>query len=489
MDAHGSLIQALMETEGLALHRFFVPAHAGIAYHPWLERVKSVLPWDVTELPLLDTLSEPEGVLQALQTRMAAWAGAGASFCLVNGASVGLHAALMSVCTPTDGVLAPRNVHRATYAGFVHAGVTPYWFYPTYLDSWGVWGAVTPEQLTLAWEALSQEVQRTVKALVLTSPTYEGMISPLRELVAWCHARGLVCIVDESHGSYFSIHEASYPYAALHAGADIVVQSWHKTLGSLTQSAVLHLGKGFATPERCLRVQQVLNSLQTTSPSYLLLVSLEACLDYWQSEEGFTQWHTHQQRVQQLYTRLETALTHPNAHALFPYEGTASPFLHDPLKLWIRHGGCTPDYPVFLEEQYGLAFEQCTLHGVLYMLHPHLPSSAFEALERAWSIPPDSSWFQEEAPYTSCLKLPTLPLPVTYLTPREAFFHQAPKTYVQHPQACVGKMAAEVVVHCPPGVPVLYTGECIQEAHLPWLFPSQYGIPSERETEGVWVFV
>jgi arginine decarboxylase len=482
-----SLASALLATEGQGLHRFFVPAHAGRPFHPVYERFGEALAWDLTELPLLDTLSEPQEVLANLQKEIAEWSHAGASFCLVNGASVGLHAALMSVCSPSDVVLAPRNIHRATYAGFIHAGVRPHWFYPTYQEAWGLWGAVTCTQLTQAWERLSLFEQAQVSALVLTSPTYEGMLSPLPELVQWCHARGIVCVVDESHGSHFSIPSnpsSQHCVSALQAGADVVVQSWHKTLGSLTQSAVLHLGKDFATPERILRVQQVLNTLQTTSPSYLLLASLEATLHYWQSSEGQACWEKHQARVERLYRHLETHLTQGERQP-YPFDSTH----HDPLKLWIRHGLYPNTVPEDLEETDALAFEQCTPYGVLYMLHPHLPDEAFQTLQEAWlrmaqqPIPPQPL---TSPPFLKALS--PLPLPDMCLSPREAFFHQAPKTYVVHPKACVGCMAAEVVVHCPPGVPIVYTGEVIQEPHLPWLFPTHYGLPSDRTSEGVWVF-
>lgn len=204
----------------------------------------TALAQDLSELPALDNLAQPTGVLREAQAAVAAVAGSDRAWFLVNGATGGLLAALLATLNPGDRVLVGRNVHRSVTAGLVLTGAKPVYLGVRVDPQWGLPLPVTKEVVAAGLAAYGD-----AKAVVLVSPTYEGLCSPLVEIAQCVHEHGLPLIVDEAHGSHFRYHPA-FPVTALAAGADVVVQSWHKTLGTLTQTAVLHLQGERIAPER-----------------------------------------------------------------------------------------------------------------------------------------------------------------------------------------------------------------------------------------------
>lgn len=226
--------------------RFHSPAHAGI-----------LNPRDLTEIANLDDLQNPSGVLKQAQEKIAKIFFAQQSWFLLAGASLGMQAALLACKlqfpSSTKKILLARNVHKSTIAGIIISGFDIEWIEP----SWDkVLGAFT--RLTLP------ENLENYLAVVITNPSYEGYYSKINKLP-------LPIIVDEAHGAHYQFLE-NFPTPALSYGADIVVQSWHKTLGSLTQTGVLHQSMHSKIETRF--IDQAIKLLQSTSPNYLLLESL-----------------------------------------------------------------------------------------------------------------------------------------------------------------------------------------------------------------------
>lgn len=449
--------------------RGFVPAHAGSQHLGWFhQQAGALLDWDLTELPELDALNDPTGALADVQAQAADACGVAASYLLVNGATVGIATALMASLAPNEALLIPRNAHRAAVNALVLTGAHPVWFMPTWHADAGVWGQVTVAQAQAAFQtALSRGL--TPRALLITSPTYEGLLSPVAELATWCRANNLRLIVDEAHGGHASFLPGLLPPSACTTGADAVVQSWHKTLGSLTQSAVLHLPHGSTLPP--WRVRQALNLLQSTSPSYLLLASLASTLEWAISSQGQETLHAQHHRCLALRAELQAALT--------PFQLMTGPV--EPWRVWLWHpeyqGDAVADW---LEGWHGIGYESANPHGWLTMLNVGLAAPAWHALRHALlslSTPALSfptSPLRDTA--TGLVTQPLNPQPITQLSPRDAFFHPAEP----HPNtpALVGRVAAETVVSCPPGIPVVIPGEVIQPAHLPWLPETVYTVSS-----------
>lgn len=456
------LHHALVEYDRLNRRRFHVPAHSGFSMAQLgLDVVADPYRYDLTEVDGLDVLSEPDGCLLEAQAELAQLCGAAQSFFLVNGATVGLMAALMASVQPGDAVLLPRNVHRSVLSALILTDARPVWFLPTRLPEWGLWGEVSVEQVRAQLLA-----HPDIKALVITSPTYEGIGSDIQAISDLCHAYHVSLIVDEAHGSLWPFSDA-LPTSAIHQGADAVIHSIHKSGGALTQGALAHLPNHSQIDP--IVFQQALNTLQTTSPSYLLMASVEAACHFLASPAGQIHLETLFTRVFAMRRRLSDTLT---TFRLFDPPESERAFW-DPAKLYLTHPAQTgEDWGALFEDKLQIAYESASPYGVLYLANLGLQPDDFEVLEQALlqgeTLLPQPAWRGEFVTVQQRLALenPAVCLPEMAMTPRDAFFARGEQIPLSQ---ALGRIAKETVVHCPPGIPVLLPGERIQEAHLPLL--------------------
>ena len=226
-----------------------------------------VLKWDLPELPGLDNLHAPTGAIAAAQALAAEAFGAQQTWFLVNGSTAGVIAAILATCGMDEKIILPRNIHSSAIAGLIHAGAVPIFIEPEYDRELDLAHSITPAAVKFALEQ-----HPDAKAVMLVYPTYYGACGDLAAIAEIVHSYQIPLLVDEAHGAHFGFH-AELPPAALSVGADLAIQSTHKLLGSLTQSAMLHVNSDRIDVER---VSRSLRLLQTTSPSYLLLASLDA---------------------------------------------------------------------------------------------------------------------------------------------------------------------------------------------------------------------
>ncbi|MFM7426616.1 MAG: aminotransferase class I/II-fold pyridoxal phosphate-dependent enzyme, partial [Elainella sp.] len=222
---------------------------------------------DLPELPELDNLFAPEGVIRAAEALAAEAFGADQTWFLANGSTCGLEAAILATCRPGDPIILPRNAHQSIFSALVLSGALPVWLEPQVDPDWELAGGLTPAQVEAALAAYPE-----AKAVLLVSPTYQGVGSDLAAIAEITHRHHLPLLVDEAHGAHFAFHP-DLPPSALAAGADLAVQSSHKTLSALTQAAMLHV-RGERIDRQ--RLSQALRLVQSTSPNYLLLASLDA---------------------------------------------------------------------------------------------------------------------------------------------------------------------------------------------------------------------
>lgn len=252
---------------------------------------------DITEIDGFDNLHQAEGILRREQERAAALYGAGNSYYLVNGSTCGILSAVFSVTRQGDRVLMARNCHKSVYhAAYLRELKTAY-VYPGVTEGWaefGIAGAVEPEAVAAALRDIPD-----CAAVILTSPTYEGVVSDVGKIADIVHSRGIPLIVDEAHGAHFGFHGA-YPAGSVRLGADLVIHSVHKTLPAMTQTALVHWSHnssrgrdadrkhGAGTDDGALadrrRLERYLALFQTSSPSYVLMASVSGCMDMVEKE-------------------------------------------------------------------------------------------------------------------------------------------------------------------------------------------------------------
>lgn len=264
------IVTALEEWVNKSHAPFYTPGHkrgsgmSSLLKDRW---GKTVFGWDLPELPGLDNLHAPAGIIAAAQELAAAAFGARQTWLLVNGSTAGIIAAILATCGEGEKIILPRNIHSAAISGLIHAGAVPIFITPAYDAELDLAHGVTPEAVKFALER-----HPDAKAVMVVYPTYYGACGDLAAIAEIVHGYELPLLVDEAHGAHFGFHP-DLPPAALAAGADLTVQSTHKLLGALTQSAMLHVNSDRIDPQR---VSQALRSVQSTSPSYLLLASLDA---------------------------------------------------------------------------------------------------------------------------------------------------------------------------------------------------------------------
>lgn len=217
---------------------------------------------DNTEAKGLDNLYVAEGVIKDAMALMADFYGSQETIFLTNGSTAGILTSILSVCKPGDQLIIARNTHHSVWSGLILAGVCPIYISPNYLDEEDMLGEIEP--ITVK-EALEQYPE--AKGVLIVSPTYEGIVSDIKAIADIVHEKDRVLIVDEAHGAHFVLGEG-FPESSVKRGADLVINSTHKTLPALTQSALLHLCTNRISYDRII---QSLRMIQTSSPSYMMM--------------------------------------------------------------------------------------------------------------------------------------------------------------------------------------------------------------------------
>ena len=259
-----SLIQMLSALKRVPMH---MPGHKrDLAEFPWLSVPCGA--WDVTEIAGFDDLYAPNGVLGDLLGRVAALWGSRRAFLSVNGSTGALFAALSLF--KDRGVLAARNCHRSVFAAAQQLGIRTEYLMPDVAEGQGIFGSVS------AAETAKRLDETGCGAVVITSPTYEGVLSDIASVAREAHARGAVLIVDCAHGAHLGLSDA-FPDGGVREGADIVVSSLHKTLPALTQTAVLHVCSERVSADDAAAA---IAAFCTSSPSYVLMASVEGAVGY-----------------------------------------------------------------------------------------------------------------------------------------------------------------------------------------------------------------
>uniref|UniRef100_A0A0D9W1C7 Orn/Lys/Arg decarboxylases family 1 pyridoxal-P attachment site domain-containing protein n=2 Tax=Leersia perrieri TaxID=77586 RepID=A0A0D9W1C7_9ORYZ len=457
------LVEALKSTANQDVSCFHFPGHnRGKASPPSLSELidsKTFL-HDLPELPELDDLFSPKGVILDAQKQAADLFGSFKTWFLVNGSTCGIQASVMATCSPGDYLIVPRNCHISVISALVLSGAVPKYIVPEYNSGWDIAGGITPSQVDKAVKELEEDGKKVGAALV-TSPTYHGICSNIQGIVDICHLKGIPVIVDEAHGAHFRFH-GEFPCTAIEQGADLAVQSTHKVLCSLTQSSMLHMVGHLVDADK---VSQCLQLLQSSSPSYLLLSSLDAArAQLSENAESFDE---------PVSMALETK------HQLSTIPGISvldlSNFLSDfpaidPLRITLsasdlQLSGYEADD--ILAEKHQIVSELVGTQAVTFAVNlgtrwhdvQRLVHSVNHLSEKYFSQNGSSSRKDNHV----CSPLDKFSIK---LTPREAFFSKKRRVCIED---SLGEICGELICPYPPGIPVLIPGEVITQDSLSYL--------------------
>ena len=289
----------------------------------------------------------------------------------------------------------------------------------------------------------------------ITNPTYEGVVSDIKSISAVCKKYGIPLIVDEAHGCLWNFNK-HLPETALKLGADAVVHSLHKTGGSMSQSSMLHIAKDSCLD--CAAVEKALKLLHTTSPSLMLLASLDAARANLQSRNGQNLLERAVKNAKYLRTRLDAI---PGLHQLKGDFG----YKTDVTKVFIKIDGLSGKrLESILEIDFGIEVESASDIGVLILCNIGNKHSDFkylaDCLEKIASENYQDIYYLEKRKHMPMLE------PQIKMSLRDAFY--AEKETIRKEEA-IGRISAEVVAECPPGISILLPGELITEEHLPYL--------------------
>jgi len=296
------ITQFLMEHAGLRPVSFHMPGHKGAqlyqryGYGDFLQRIMDC---DITEIPGADNLFQAESIIRETAEQYAALYGVKKSYLLINGTSGGILASVLASVPKGKKLIMARNCHKSVFNALTLGGIEPVYAYPQMVESYGISGAVSAEEI----ERLLAE-HPEAEAVILPSPNYYGICSDIKAIAQVVHQADKILIVDQAHGAhlkFFSDFGAAseldlsagsaydMPYAAEDCGADLIINSTHKTLASFTQSAVLNLNSERVAVHV---LEDKLQMIESTSPSYLLMASLDLNADLLQTHgtELIGQW-------------------------------------------------------------------------------------------------------------------------------------------------------------------------------------------------------
>ena len=401
--------------------------------------------WDITEIEGADDLHWSEGILKKAMRRTSEVWGAGRTWYLVNGSTCGIHAAIRAASGSGSKIVAARNCHKSVFHAVELCGLEVQWLTPPVDENFGVFGSITPE---LVENALSDGTH--ISAVIITSPTYEGCISDIESISKICHEYGVPLIVDEAHGAHLSIYP-EFTGGAVKAGADAVIQSAHKTLPSLTQTAFLHLSENSLIDPEAIEYQ--LDVFETSSPSYPLMASLDGCTEIVKNgRDLFKKWR---ETLNRFYELAE------NWHVLELFKGGTNIFLHDMSKLLIScaKSDLTGDTLSRLIREQGFEPEMVYGDNVLAMTGL---GDDMEMISRFGDVLSeiDGSLEQSAEEKTRIREIPQFETVMSVSAAMGHRFYDVPM------ETAEGEIAGEYVWAYPPGVPILVPGERISAQAL-----------------------
>lgn len=439
------IVEALQNFVAKRPQSMHVPGHKNGMLSKLPKEIKTALTYDLTELTGLDDFHHPEEAILRAENLLAKTYNADRSFFLVNGSTVGNLAMIYATCKRNDKIIIQRNAHKSIFHALELVGAKAVFIAPEWDAFSKTAGAVSTKTIQ---EAL--QLHTDAKAVVLTYPTYYGVVSEeLKQQIELCHQQQIPVLVDEAHGAHFIASEV-FPPSSISLGADIVVQSAHKTLPAMTMASFMHVKSQFIDIEK---VNHYLRMLQSSSPSYLLLASLDDAREYIDSYLESDGVYLKEKRGQWIEA----------LRSLHPFEVVE---VDDPLKLLLRLPGYTGFQLKNALEQQGLYIELADPYQVLVILPLLKHGQAFPFAELRIRIKEAIVKLKKEQVATNEMLQPSYEI-VAVSIPEYSYdeMEQLEKEWIPYMRS-IGRVSANMLTPYPPGIPLILPGEKITVSKL-----------------------
>lgn len=452
-----SLYQALTEYADTDFYPYHMPGHKR---NPDAGEMAAYYRFDITEIDGFDNLHHAEGILKEAQGRANRLYGAEETYYLVNGSTGGVLAAIMAVTEQGDEILVARNCHRSVYHAAMMQGLILHYYYPKVIEEYDIYDGADAREIGRLLDRYPDS-----KAVVITSPTYEGILSDISAIANEVHDRDKILIVDEAHGAHLK-------EGAVAGGADLVIHSLHKTLPAMTQTALLHVCGNRVDRQR---LRKYLAMLQTSSPSYVMMASMDCCIRY--IEESGRERYSFMQKQYDTFCKKVSVCRHIRVGKMTGLSQNISKKSYvltdwDMGKLVISVKGTFLTgqqlYDI-LRDEYHLQMEMAASTYVLAIMTIMDTAEGWQRLADAIvqiddrieeKTGVDSAFRQKEADRLSIQNLVEVREAEVYMTPAQAFRERQEEVPLNQ---STGRVMADFIALYPPGIPLLVPGEIMSE--------------------------
>lgn len=401
---------------------------------------------DNTEAIGMDNLYEANGIIKQAMNLMADFYGAKETVFLTNGSTAGILASILATCKEGDKLIVARNAHHSVWSALVLAGVTPIYISPVYLREEDILGEVTAQTVEEAFIKYPE-----ARGVLIVSPTYEGIVSDIKAIAAAAHKYDKLLIVDEAHGAHFVLGN-SFPISSTRSGADLVINSMHKTLPALTQSGLLHICSNRVKSEVVI---EALRMVQTSSPSYIMMGLMDYIRCYILEHHMLIK----RQYIDELII-MRTRLRE-NLRVLKLIE--KAPEFYDRSKIIISTSYASINgYELadLLNKHFSIVVEAALDNYIILMTTMADQKSTLEKLERALQMIDNNLYQTNRRASINSFMMQSISLGEA---PRKIFYG---KKEWKSSNECQGRRAVKNIMLYPPGIPLVCIGEMIEERHI-----------------------
>ena len=451
---------------------FHMPGHKnGKIYNKlkYTNILENLYKTDTTEIPGTDNLHSPEDIIKNSILKAQRVFNSGKTYYLINGSTCGIEAAIMAVCSPKDKLILSRDSHQSAVNGCILGDIIPIYI-KSQIDKYT--NIQKGNLLVDVKSAISEN--KDARAILLTYPTYYGITFELEEMIKYAHDNGLIVIIDEAHGAHLGLSE-KLPRTALECGADIVIQSTHKTLPAFTQSSMMHISEEAIETQRVDndRIEKMLKMTETSSPSYILMQSLEIAVDIYEKygkelmEELIDNINKFKLRIEKISEDIHRECTNKLGNKNLEFFNIYNE--DDLTKVFISSlevGLTGYEFEEILRKEHNIQVELSNYSGALMITTIGNEKEDFEKLEKAL-VEIYKKSLSEERKKIEPVDYPYEIIPQMSLTPREAFYSRKKKNVKI--EDAIGMICGENIVPYPPGVCMIAAGEIIPKEIMNYL--------------------